>query len=151
MQSNQALTFCRLSVTMSPCRLFMLKVMDLQLSLFPDDQKKQSVKKQKKAKLGRYERIQRELATVKRDPYQVLVDINIPSKPLYSYNFIDLFCGAGGITQGLVQAGLYPVASAEISPIASATHKKTFQIVTISAVIYISLRLKSGSLKLVFH
>ena len=100
--------------------------MDLQLSLFPDDKKDQSTRKQRKAKLGRYERIQRELATIKCDPYQVLVDINIPSKPLQTYNFIDLFCGAGGITQGLVQAGFNPVASAEISPIASATHKKNF-------------------------
>ena len=100
--------------------------MDLQLSLFSGDKKEQSVRKQKKAKLGRYERIQRELATVNRDPYQVLVNIDIPSKPLRIYNFVDLFCGAGGITQGLVQAGFNPVASAEISPIASATHKKNF-------------------------
>ena len=101
-------------------------MMDLQLSLFPDEKKEQVVKKQKKAKLGRYERIQRELATVKRDPYQVVIDVNAPSKPLHSYNFIDLFCGAGGITQGLMQAGLNPVASAEISPIASATHRRNF-------------------------
>ncbi len=100
--------------------------MDLQLSLFSNEKKEQAVKKQKKAKLGRYERIQRELATVKRDPYQVLIDINTPSKPLHNFNFIDLFCGAGGITQGLMQAGLNPVASAEISPIASATHRRNF-------------------------
>jgi len=100
--------------------------MDLQLSLFPDNQPSQAVSKQKKAKLGRYERIQRELATVKRDPYQVLVDVNVPLKPLNTYNFIDLFSGAGGITQGLLQAGFNPVASAEISPIASATHQKNF-------------------------
>lgn len=100
--------------------------MDLQLSLFSDEKKEQFIKKQKKARLGRYERIQRELATVKRDPYQVLIDINTPSKPFLSYNFIDLFCGAGGITQGLKQGGLNPVASAEISPIASATHRRNF-------------------------
>jgi DNA (cytosine-5)-methyltransferase 1 len=100
--------------------------MNLQLSLFPNEKNEQIVGKQKKAKLGRYERIQRELATVKRDAYQVLVDVNVPSKPLQIYNFIDLFCGAGGITQGLVQAGFNPLASAEISPIASATHRRNF-------------------------
>lgn len=100
--------------------------MDLQLSLFSDEKEEQSGKKQKKAKLGRYERIQRELATIKRDPHQVLVDINVRSEPLYTYNFIDLFCGAGGITKGLAQAGFNPVASAEISPIASATHRRNF-------------------------
>ncbi|UWU46243.1 hypothetical protein APLC1_0940 [Limnospira platensis C1] len=69
--------------------------MDLQLSLFPDDPKDNSTRKQKKAKLGRYQRIQRELATTKRDPYQVQVDINPVSQPLQTYNFIDLFSGAG--------------------------------------------------------
>lgn len=100
--------------------------MDAQLSLFPDDEKDQRAKKQKKAKLGRYERIQRELATVKRDPYQVHIEISHLAQLTQPYNFIDLFCGAGGITQGLVQAGFNPIASAEISEIASATHRRNF-------------------------
>ena len=100
--------------------------MDLQLPLFPNDNEDESTKRQKKPKLGRYERIQRELATIKRDPYQVLANIDVLPKPVQTYNFIDLFCGAGGITQGLLQAGFKPTASAEISPIASETHKKNF-------------------------
>jgi len=119
------LTRCRRSVTMI-YRPYSLKVMDLQLSLFPNNIKEPVLKKSKKAKLGRYEKIQRELATVKRDPYQVLVDIKTPQKPLHQFNFVDLFCGAGGMTQGLVQAGLTPAASVEISPIASATHTRNF-------------------------
>lgn len=100
--------------------------MHFQLSLFSDEPEPQKSKKPKKAKLGRYERIQRELETVQRDPHKVLINIDTPSQPLQSYNFIDLFCGAGGITQGLLQAGFNPLASVEISPIASATHQRNF-------------------------
>ena len=46
--------------------------------------------------------------------------------PASYYTFVDLFCGAGGMTQGLLQAGLRPVASVEVNPIASATHIKNF-------------------------
>jgi len=96
--------------------------MDIQLSLFPLEQEQPNFKKQKQPKLGRYERIQREL----EDTHQIFIDINTPLKPLISYNFLDLFCGAGGFTQGLVQAGFNPIASVEISAIASATHRRNF-------------------------
>ncbi len=95
-----------------------------QLSLFL--QENQNPKKQKKAKLGRYERIQRDLLTTNRDLHQIFVEVDSSNTASSSYNFIDLFCGAGGMTQRFVQAGFHPIASVEVSPIASATHQKNF-------------------------
>lgn len=42
------------------------------------------------------------------------------------YNFIDLFSGAGGLSCGLVMAGLNPVASVEIMPEAVSTYEYNF-------------------------
>ncbi|MBE9146370.1 DNA cytosine methyltransferase [Planktothrix mougeotii] len=100
--------------------------MDLQLSLFTPTQTESTPKKQKKAKSGRYEKLQRQLLTTQRDPYQAFIDIDNQSVSSFNYNFIDLFCGAGGFTQGLVQAKFNPVASIEINSIASATHQNNF-------------------------
>ncbi|MBD2384525.1 DNA cytosine methyltransferase [Cylindrospermum sp. FACHB-282] len=98
----------------------------IQLSFFPNQEQHNLNKKQKKPKLGRYQRIQRELEQNDTDSYKLFIDIGSVPTPLSNYTFVDLFCGAGGITQGLVQAGFQPLASAEISPIASETHQNNF-------------------------
>ena len=102
-----------------------------QLSLFTEEEfteeeKQITLVKQKKPKLGRYERLQRELEENDDNPYKVYIDTQNPEKPSLQYNFIDLFSGAGGITQGLLEAKLTPIASVEINSIASATYKKNF-------------------------
>ncbi len=98
----------------------------IQLSLFSNKEETIPAKKPKQAKLGRYERIQRELEADDSDPYKIFIDVESQSIPASNYRFVDLFCGAGGMTQGLLQAGFQPVASVEVNPIASATHIKNF-------------------------
>jgi DNA (cytosine-5)-methyltransferase 1 len=45
---------------------------------------------------------------------------------LLTYDFVDLFCGCGGLTQGFLQAGMNPVGSVEIVEVAANTHKLNF-------------------------
>ena len=98
-----------------------------QLSLFSVNQEEQNPSKnKKKAKLGRYERIQRELERHQCDPYKIFIEVESAFVPTVDYTFVDLFCGAGGMTQGLVQAGFRPVASVEVNSTASATHQRNF-------------------------
>ena len=37
------------------------------------------------------------------------------------YNFIDLFAGAGGLSEGFIQAGFSPIAHVEMNPYAAQT------------------------------
>jgi DNA (cytosine-5)-methyltransferase 1 len=97
-----------------------------QLSLWPELEKINSKKIEKQPKLRRYERIQRELVLSETDPHKIFVEVEEGLKADNPYLFMDLFCGAGGMTQGLFQAGFNPVASVEVNPIASATYQRNF-------------------------
>ena len=43
-----------------------------------------------------------------------------------NFAFVDLFCGAGGFTLGFARAGLRPLASADLSKFAKATHEANY-------------------------
>ena len=80
----------------------------------------------KKPRLGRYERLAANIEELIYDPYKIWIEKKDFQKPLIEYNFIDLFCGCGGLTQGFLQAGMNPVGSVEIVEIAANTHKLNF-------------------------
>ena len=97
-----------------------------QLSLFNQETYQKEIIKNKKVKLDRYQRLQRELESNESDLNKKFINIEIPEQPILTYNFLDLFAGAGGFTQGLIQSGYESIASVEINPIASATYQKNF-------------------------
>ncbi|MDR2659441.1 MAG: DNA cytosine methyltransferase, partial [Spirochaetaceae bacterium] len=84
------------------------------------------IRRQKKPRLGRYERLAFDIESSSHDPYKTWVEKKDFQPPLLQYNFIDLFCGCGGLTQGFLQAGMNPAGSVEIVEIAANTHKLNF-------------------------
>jgi len=97
-----------------------------QLSLFSTSKDNTANCKKKEAKLGRYETLQKKINDLSVDPNKIFVDPQIQKEAPTTYRFVDLFCGAGGMTQGLVKVGFLPIASVEINEIASATYRKNF-------------------------
>ena len=84
------------------------------------------IKRAKKPKIGRYEAVRRKLENDTTDPSKVFVDFSDVQQPNNGFNFIDLFCGTGGITCGLSLAGFTPKAAVEIVDIACDTHHRNF-------------------------
>jgi DNA (cytosine-5)-methyltransferase 1 len=83
-------------------------------------------KVQKKPRLGRYERLAAIIEESTDDPYKTWIKKIDFQEPIQKFNFIDLFCGCGGLTQGFFQAGMNPVGSVEVVEIAANTHKLNF-------------------------
>lgn len=81
--------------------------------------------KAKKPKLGRYDAIMK-ATNEDPDPFRTWVEFDDSPKLQRSFNFVDLFSGAGGMTQGFFTGGFQPVGSVEINEIASATHRRNF-------------------------
>ena len=85
-----------------------------------------SMKRVKRPKIGRYEGLKRKLENDVSDPAKVFVDFDDLRGRRDGFNFIDLFCGAGGITCGLTKAGYTPKAAVEMVEIACDTHHRNF-------------------------
>lgn len=82
--------------------------------------------RQKKPKLGRYESIRRKFENDTLDTAKVFVDFKERVHKPNGFQFVDLFCGAGGMTCGLTRAGYTPRAAVEIVEIACDTHHRNF-------------------------
>jgi DNA (cytosine-5)-methyltransferase 1 len=82
--------------------------------------------RRKKPRLGRYERLAVSIEASVYDPYKKWIEKKDFQKPVLKFDFIDLFCGCGGLTQGFLQAGLNPLGSVEIAEVAANTHKLNF-------------------------
>ncbi|MBI5773581.1 MAG: DNA cytosine methyltransferase [Verrucomicrobia bacterium] len=80
----------------------------------------------KKPRLGRYENVRRKLESSDFDTARVFVEFSERIPKPNGFQFIDLFCGAGGMTCGLSRAGYTPRAAVEIVDIACDTHHRNF-------------------------
>ena len=77
----------------------------------------------KKPKLGTYTGLKKRLLE-KHDPNRIFILLKKATS--FPFTFVDLFCGAGGLTEGFTNASYNAVSSVEISKIASETHLFNF-------------------------
>lgn len=82
--------------------------------------------RQKKPKLGRYESIRKKFENDASDTAKVFVAFNEQVPQPNGFQFVDLFCGAGGMTCGLTRAGYTARAAVEIVDVACDTHHRNF-------------------------
>jgi len=77
----------------------------------------------KRPKLGTYTGLKQRLLD-ESDPNRRFITVKNPSN--FPFTYVDLFCGAGGLTKGFFDAKFLPISSVEISEIASETHEFNF-------------------------
>ena len=77
----------------------------------------------KKPKLGTYTGLKQRLLD-ESDPNRRFITVKNPSN--FPFTYVDLFCGAGGLTKGFFDAKFLPISSVEISEVASKTHEFNF-------------------------
>jgi DNA (cytosine-5)-methyltransferase 1 len=82
--------------------------------------------RQKRPKLGRYESIRRKFENDASDTAKVFVTFEEKVPQPNGFQFVDLFCGAGGMTCGLTRAGYTARAAVEIVDVACDTHYRNF-------------------------
>lgn len=82
--------------------------------------------RRKSPRLGRYEGIRKRFENNDADTAKVFVEFKERIPKPNGFQFIDLFCGAGGMTCGLTRAGYTARAAVEIVDIACDTHHQNF-------------------------
>lgn len=81
--------------------------------------------KEKTPKIGRYSALAKAL-NGSHDESRVFLDLGVKQSQAAGYGIVDLFAGAGGMSEGFRSAGYKILSAVEIVEIAAATHKRNF-------------------------
>lgn len=81
--------------------------------------------RKKTPKIGRYNALA-EAVIQEHDEYRVFVKLSDQSIGAPGYGVVDLFSGAGGMSQGFRDAGYAIISAVEIAEVAAATHARNF-------------------------